>query len=303
MFMRSIIKISLFVAIFACLFSLGFAQTPAVNKGKPVNWTAISGKDNEFALYMPEGYIVTGDNDYYLGGPLSAGARIDKQIILARYINGVVLLMNYYEGGGKQAQKILLEREKLSPGKEEEVNGFQVRNFSGKVENRFEKTQHFLIKNRLYIVKTISATENDPIARAFFESIRLTNQNNTVAPNAATGATTTNLPPLSERETDKTDDSKIFSITEVDRKPIVLKSRRPSYTPEMRRASMSGKVKLKLLFSSSGAITNIEVVESPSREMTEVSIQAARGTVFIPAEKDGKLVSVYKFIEHRFDVR
>jgi TonB family protein len=299
--MNRAIKFSLLVAIFACLFSAGSAQNPS--KAKNVQWTAINGKDNEFALYMPEGYVVGGDNNYYLGSKIGGGAHVDKQLILARYVNGVVLIMEYYDGGGKPAQKILEDREKLTLDKEEQSNGFLVKSFSGKHENRVYKTQQFLIKNRLYVVKGIAAAENDPIVRGFFESVRLTNQNNTVAPNAPAGVATTSLPQIPERETERLDDSKTFTIAEVDRKPIVLKSRRPPYPAEARRNSGSGTVKLKVLFSSSGKVTNVEVVESPSKILADASIQTVRDTLFIPAEKDGKLVSVYNFLEYHFDVR
>jgi outer membrane biosynthesis protein TonB len=59
-------------------------------------------------------------------------------------------------------------------------------------------------------------------------------------------------------------------------------------------------VKLKILFSSSGRITKLEVISSPGRELTETVIKSAEQIEFLPAEKDGKLVSIYKTVEYSF---
>lgn len=300
--MNRVLKFSLWLAVFACLPLAGSAQTPAQSKEKIIKWTAINGENNEFAVFLPEGYVTAGDSNYRLGASGGAGAQVDKHIVLARYINGAVLLMDYYEGGAKQIQKTLLEREKLTIDKQEEINGFQMKSFSGKPENRFHKVQHFLIKNRLYVVKAISIAENEQIVKAFFESIRLVTQGKAVAPNAPAGATTTNLPQLIERETERLDDSKTFSMKEVDRRPIILKSSRPRFTFEMRRGMSGGKLRLKVLFSSSGQVTKVEVLESPLKLLDEAAIQTVKETIFIPAEKDGKLVSVYQIIEHSFEM-
>lgn len=293
--MNYIARTCFFIIVFAFQFNIGFAQS------KPVIWEAMNGKNNEFVLSVPAGYLTAGDNDYYLGKP-GVGAHVTKQLVIARYINRSVLLMEYYEGDSKDIQKILQEREKLTLDKEEMINGFQVKGFSAKSENPFNRVQHFLIKNRLYVVKAISSSENNQIVEAFFESVKLANQNNAVAPNAPSGTTTTSLPKLTEQEAIRLDDSKAISSNEADRKVLILKSARPKFTPEMRRGLGAGRLKLKVLFSSSGKVTNVEVLESPSKLLDKEAIETAKKTVFIPAEKDGKLVSVYKIIEHSFAI-
>ncbi len=292
--MNHIAKTCFFIVVFAFQFSIGFAQN------KPVIWEAMNGKNNEFVLSVPAGYMTAGDNDYYLGKP-GFGAHVTKQLIIARYINGSVLLMEYYEGDSKEVQKILQDREKLTLNTEETINGFQVKSFSAKSENAFNRVQHFLIKNRLYVVKAISLSENNQIVKAFFESIRLVNQNNAASPNAPSG-TAVSLPKLTEQEAIRLDDSKAISSNEADRKVLILKSARPKFTSDMRKGLGAGRLKLKVLFSSSGKVTNVEVLESPSKLLDKEAIETAKNIVFIPAEKDGKLVSVYKIIEHSFAV-
>lgn len=299
--MNWIMKISLFAAIFACQFLFVFAQNTVTTQGKIVKWEAMNSKNNEFIVFMPEGYLTAGNSDFYLGSYRN-GAHVSKKLTVARYINGVVLIMEYYEGDAKDIQKYLLEREKLTPHKEEEINGFQVKHFNGKMGNHSTEIQHFLFKNRLYVVKAISKSENNRIAKIFFESVRLVNLNNTAAPNVPAGAASTTLSRIVEREPVLIDDANAISSNDADREPIVLRAFRPKFTPEMRRGLAEGRLKLKLLYSSSGKVTKVEVLQSPSKLLEKAAIEAAKDTIFIPAEKDGKLVSVYETIEHSFGI-
>lgn len=291
--MNHLIRICFLITVLAFQLHVGFAQD------KTVPWEAINGKNNEFALFMPAGYLNVGDGNYYIGR-VGNGVHVSKQLIIARYINGNVLLLEYYEGNAKDIQKSLQEREKLIPVKDETINGFQVKSLSGKSENRFNRVQHFLNKNRLYVVKANSGSADDQIARAFFESVKLVNQNNIVAPNLPSGSMAASLPPLTEREPERLDDSKAISSNEGDRKLLILKSVRPKFSPEARRNVGSGRLRLKVLFSSSGKVTNVEVLESSFQLLNNEAIEAAKKTIFIPAEKDGKLISVYKIIEQSF---
>lgn len=293
----------------AFLLALGsgvvFSQTAspalAVSNEKAVKWENIGGKNNEFMLSMPAGYLAVSDADYYMGKPSSGAARVEKQIILARIFNGVILFMEYYEGNADNIQKELLEREKLAAGKEEMINGFTVKHFTKNTENRVHRIQHFSIKNRLYVVKTIAQSENDKIVKAFFESVRLINQSTAAAPNAAPGAKSTSLPMLVERAA-VADDANAIPESEADRKPIILKNVRPQFTFEMRQnLGGQGKFKLRALFSSTGKITDVEVLQSPSKITEKAVIEAAKQTIFLPAEKGGKPVSVYKMIEYSFE--
>lgn len=250
---------------------------------------------------MPEGYLTTGDENYYLGSP-SSSSLVEKQLKAARYINGVVLMMEYYEGNAQSIQKALQEREKLQPEKVEEINGFTVTRYATKFDKFYRKTQHFQFKDRVYVVKGVAKAENDMLLNAYFESVRLINGNDVVAPNAPQGAKATSLPKLFEQETPRLDDSMTVSSKELDREPIILKAQRPRFSFESRQGLGAIRVKLKVLYSSSGKVTDVEVLEITSKRVEREAVETAKNTVFIPAEKDGKLVSVYKIIEYSYGV-
>jgi TonB family protein len=298
--MFEIIKIGLIFLMLAFLqVSAMFAQN--LPQGKLVKWEGLQGNDNEFVVFMPQGYIITADNEYYLGKP-SIGARVEKQLKVARQINGVVLLMEYYKGKAKEIYETLKEREKTILEKEEQINGFQVKRLSVKSEKNYTQT-HFYFKGKsLYVLKGYAKTADDKILKGFFDSVRLVNKDNTIAPNAPPNSKSTSLPNLLEQETPRLDDSTAANIKELDRPVIILKSASPSFSFETRRGLGSIRVKLRVLFSSSGTITDVEVVEITSKLLEKEAIEAVKNTVFIPAEKDGKLVSVYQMVEFTFDM-
>lgn len=79
-------------------------------------------------------------------------------------------------------------------------------------------------------------------------------------------------------------------------------SKRPArYTPEARRNGVSGTVILLVEFTGDGRIGNIFPYKPLPDGLTENSIDSARRIKFEPAVRDGKPVSVIKFIEYGFN--
>jgi TonB family protein len=228
--------------------------------------------------------------------------QIDNRRTLARYINGVVLMMEFYEGDAKNILAALTERQKGQTVKDEFVNGFQFKSYVEKTPEFVWETQYFSLKKRLYVLQAVARGENNPLVRNFFESVRLVNQKQTAAPNLnkdVKADSITSLPEISENLPVRTDDSQLLA-DKPDRGVIILYKPRPRFSPEARQSGLSGNVKLKILFSSSGRITKLEVISSPGRELTETAIKSAEQIQFLPAEKDGKLVSIYKTVEYSF---
>ncbi len=293
-------KNCLFLILFTFL-QCGVIYSQTAPKDKFVKWEGLSGKNGEFIVFMPEGYLAASKGEIYLG-KMPEAARVEKQLKVARHLNGVVLVMEYYQGNGKEIYKTLKEREKTIFEKEGEINGFQFAHFSAKDEKSYQKTHYYYSKKGLYLLKAFSKTENDKISKGFFESVRLINQNNPVAPNAPQDAKSTSLPNVIEQSAQRLDDSMAIEVKEADRKPIILHQGRPDFSSDMRRGMSSFSVKLKVLYSSSGKVSDVKVLKISSKLLEREVIETAKKTVFIPAEKDGKLVSVYQTIEYSFGI-
>lgn len=76
----------------------------------------------------------------------------------------------------------------------------------------------------------------------------------------------------------------------------------PHYTEEARRQGIVGTVILRVIFSSTGEITQIKTIQGLPLGLTERAIAAAREIKFIPAKKNGRPVSVYMQLEYNFNL-
>jgi len=98
------------------------------------------------------------------------------------------------------------------------------------------------------------------------------------------------------------DYSRIFQNREVTTKARLLAKPEPQYTEEARKNQITGTVVLKVVFASSGQITNIQTMRGLPYGLTEKAIAAARNIRFEPATKDGHKVSTWMQLEYNFNL-
>jgi TonB family protein len=94
----------------------------------------------------------------------------------------------------------------------------------------------------------------------------------------------------------------LFLGKEVDTKPRLISKPEPSYTDKAKHNQVVGTVILKAIFSASGKVTNIRVVQGLPEGLTERAISAARQIKFVPATKEGKFVSMWMQLEYNFNL-
>jgi TonB family protein len=98
------------------------------------------------------------------------------------------------------------------------------------------------------------------------------------------------------------DYSRIFTGKEVTSKARLVSKPEPQYTEEARKNQIVGTVVLKVVFASSGQVTNIRTVSGLPYGLTERAIAAARMIKFVPATKDGHQVSMWMQLEYNFNL-
>ena len=96
--------------------------------------------------------------------------------------------------------------------------------------------------------------------------------------------------------------SKIYTAHDVSQRARVLFKPEPQYTEEARRNGLTGTVILRVVFSSSGQVTNIRTIKSLPSGLTEKAIAAARQIQFAPATRDGQPVSMHMQLEYNFNL-
>lgn len=98
------------------------------------------------------------------------------------------------------------------------------------------------------------------------------------------------------------DYSKIFTGKDVTTKARLISKPEPQYTEDARKNQVTGTVVLKVVFASSGQVTNIRTVSGLPFGLTERAIAAARQIKFQPATKDGHQVSMWMQLEYNFNL-
>lgn len=98
------------------------------------------------------------------------------------------------------------------------------------------------------------------------------------------------------------DYSKIFTGKDVTTKARLISKPEPQYTEDARKNQITGTVVLKVVFASSGQVTNIRTVSGLPYGLTERAIAAARQIKFTPATKDGHQVSMWMQLEYNFNL-
>lgn len=82
----------------------------------------------------------------------------------------------------------------------------------------------------------------------------------------------------------------------------IISKPRPSYTDIARQTNTSGQVKVAILFSSTGDVRHVLVLEGLPYGLSEEAVKAARQIRFEPATRDGKPVSVVKMVMYGFSI-
>jgi len=92
----------------------------------------------------------------------------------------------------------------------------------------------------------------------------------------------------------------VFSVSNVTTRPQILARPIPGYTEEARRAQVEGAVKLSVVLNANGTVSEITVARALGYGLDQKAIEAARELRFVPAQKDGRTVSVRIFLEFKF---
>jgi len=98
------------------------------------------------------------------------------------------------------------------------------------------------------------------------------------------------------------DRARVYPPREVSTRPRVILKPEPQYTEQARRDQITGTVVLRVVFSSSGDVTNINALQKLGGGLTEKAIAAARQIRFVPATRNGHAVSMYMQLEYNFNL-
>jgi TonB family protein len=171
------------------------------------------------------------------------------------------------------------------------IGSFPGKEYSSQDKNKPVAEQFFATEERLYRFVASGAPRDHAGVKQFFSSITLGKKQDGIKVSDGPGI------PLQSSIAER-----IFTGKEVDTKARLLKKPEPSYTETARSAGITGTVVLKVVFSSTGQVTNIRIVEELPYGLTQRAIVAAKKIKFIPAMKDGRYVSMWMQLEYNFNL-
>jgi TonB family protein len=293
----SVFLSSFFGAGFCVAFSLASIQ-------EELKWDMYVPRGEEFSVLLPE------------TPSLAFKWRFDKKTddrykerVYGAYSDGIAYVI-ISENKPRRAKKLdtfisefrenLPDHKSLGPSILTFDHEITLNNFSGK---RYRITFYngvegivdfYLTSKHVYIVELVGGNESNPSIQRFLKSFSL--EENVL------GKHEKHLPPALAAPNQGEPASPIFSSKEVTRPALVISRPEPFYTEEARQNQVMGTVVMRVVLTSSGKISNIQVIQGLKNGLTEKAVEAASKVMFIPAMKDGRFVSQYIQIEYNFNL-
>jgi TonB family protein len=291
MFFRIVKPIRAVRAVLICsavaVSFLGFDSRSATNATDA--WGKYTGKDEEFSVRMPRKPWL------YFNLITNRSGKIPERVY-STYSNGAVYLVVSYD---RSSLKDTFDnfrlhhcaQAKITPLKDKTLAGFVGKQYSLKFGDVVGVLEVYATKKHGYAVATVQAIDNAQLRDYFITTLSLSDTDGS----AGTPQPDISIPPQSD-------------LTEiaiggkpVTRKPVVVSKPEPLYTDAARRAGVTGTVVLRVVFASSGEVTDIRVVRGLSMGLTEQAINAARHLTFIPGTVAGHLNSYAMELQYNFN--
>ena len=295
--MRDRFSILVFLTLLGCTAIAAQTSTPTTER----KWQTIDSKD-EFFVAMPEGSKGYTENDEYLYG--RKRVRISKRVFVYEYIGGAALLVETIEGDckGVRDERVANLMSGTTPHqlvKEQKINDADMSVLLRREGNTTDIQQYILFKNTLYVVRTEAIDETNPVVGQFLRSVRVSSGGKTFMPNLFPGddAAAAASPPPIQVPISSTPAEELSLQDKPDIEALIVHRPMP---PPNTLGGHNGQVLLKVLFLASGTVGKIEVLSGPDIWLRQIAIKMAEKMLFIPAQKNGKAVSIWRKVEYGF---
>jgi len=250
--------------------------------GRQSTWDAYTIKHEEFSVDLPT-----------LPAMTSSVTRNRMERHLNTLLDGVVYSVDVFVNPepGQSLEDFIAEQlanssYDLKTARDLTINGIRGKEYS----TRDATVQFFAGPRRLYRFAAGGSSAANAAVSQFFSSIKFGKPRNATEVEDGPGL------PL------ELDGERIYRGKEVTTKPRLISKPEPQYTNEALNNRVTGRVILRVLFSKTGDVTNVHVVQGLPHGLSEASIQAARQIRFTPATKDGNPVSMWMQLEYNFNL-
>ncbi len=308
--------------IYLLLAIILFATISFAQDVKKDDWFRVTSDDGEFSIEVPAKYgyfydkdgtmISDGNNSYALNEMSVFNAYTEHTLVSFEQYKASLRVLEILEEGSESSAKKQKATEGLSEIKKD---GYKLKQLISKTDKHYTVRQYFYSKNYIYVL-TASSREGETAAmKRFFNSLvfkpdldRKILSGDSKFPNLKLTPIkyeSKTEKPAKKEKTKPNEPNPLLSVkpTEPDSniKPFLIISQpRASYTNTARQKNEQGAVRLKVVFSESGQITEIIAIETLQFGLLRNAVFAALRIKFLPAEKADKAYTILKTIEYRF---
>jgi TonB family protein len=282
-------KLPLLICI---LFIAGAVKAQTSVGFGPAMWPRYTVKGEQFSVALPTIPSMTTSKV-----PLARTKKNRVEQVLQASAGGVDYSIYVYENPKpRQSLEDFIREQTANPARDVmiertlSIDGCAGKEYSYRVNDKPATEQFFAAEGRLYRFVASGAPTGHAGVQQFFSSLAFGKKRESLEVSDGRGEALTS------------DTEKVYTGREVDTKVRLVSKPEPSYTDSARGAEITGTVILRAVFSATGRVTNIRVVQGLPRGLTERSIAAARKIMFIPATKDGKPVSMWMQLEYNFSL-
>jgi TonB family protein len=317
-FLRQSVALSLMAMMFSPMFATaingGVHPVAGANnrtgQSEPVSLRSTD-KGDEFSILMPTqpttlvtSLRITLKNDAVIDEDRSFAAYADRCVFLVRVLRTsnprrtLDALAMPNEGGHESGAPMASQDITLGSFKGKQVDsnelGIQYK------EHYHRRTQYFATAKKVFAISASARDESNPWLNQFFSTLKLGEMvydARVTYPHqgeqSRTSDPATLLPP---------DTNQIFKPEQVTHKAVLVWAPVAPFMQVRHNFNFSnGAIKLEMVLSATGQITDIKVLKGLTQEMNEKVIEAVKYFKFIPAEKDGQPVAQWHTFEYRFD--
>src|SRR5262245_28495033 len=231
-------------------------------------WQRYTVTGEEFSVALPALPAMDTNNEF-----IKALRKSRTMRLMGSYDDGVVYTIRTFENVQDQTLEQFIEQQRNSgssnsqwkPTTDLSLNGSRGRHFEVVGPITMGATQVFQTKTHLYEFSATGAPFQDLRVQQFFKSITLGKKIQAIQLEDGIGA----QPP-------EVASAPLIAGKNADRKAFLVIKPEPRYTEAARKEQIEGPVVLKVVFASTGAVTNIEVTAGQPLGLVDQAIRAAK---------------------------
>lgn len=281
-------------------FALGAMGQETTVSRAPGSWQHYMVKDEEFSVAMPLLPAMSTSTVF-----VDRHKKERRERRLGAYADGVAYTVACFENHSRESLEAFIKNDVMSGRRSGGVSeqdlirdGFKGKQFSS--EHSLGWTiQVFATGKSFYEFKALGVKGDDARVKHYFSSVKLGKGIDGIEVSDGIGV---QFEPDPQSDLTSVDTGKAYTGKEVDRKVVLAMKPEPTYTKSARREQIMGTVVFKVIFSATGSVVNIVTVSGLPYGLTERAMEAARKIKFIPAQKNGKFVSMWIQLEYNFNL-